>query len=544
MNALVAISARVFSFANVLILASVLQVARAQVNVLSPGRFDPVSVSLDDAARAQRGELPFYGRLLDLNAHTAERGSWNTEGDQRVWRVAITSPGAQAIELFYDDMILPSGAELVVRDPAGEEEFGPFTAADVFGSVFSTPLITGDRCIVEYRVPVYLQDPGGFRITHVGHAYRDVLDGSCNVDAVCSPEGDGWEAAAAGVVRISIVAGGGVGWCSGALVNNVRQDCSPYILSAWHCGAGSTAAQMNAFKFYFGYQRPNCGSGAAPSNMFLTGAQLRAFSNDNAGNSGSDFMLLEANGSIPAHFPQYFLGWDAASQTTSAADGVCIHHPTGSPKRISSYTQTLTTGHWAPSTGLQSHWRVNWVETVNGHGVTESGSSGAPLLRRTSAGEPQVIGTLSGSTGQLSCASLGGTSYFGKLSYHWSQNPNTAVFKLRNWLDPDATGTLQVDGGVSPCTTVASIAEASFGVPLDIRYDAAARCVRIHHPEATGSLSILVLDMAGREVNAPVLRSSPRDEIALDVSYLSPGVHAVVLRSGNSHSFGRFVVSP
>jgi hypothetical protein len=106
-----------------------------------------------------------------------------------VWRVAITSPGAQAIELFYDDMILPSGAELVVRDPAGEEEFGPFTAADVFGSVFSTPLITGDRCIVEYRVPVYLQDPGGFRITHVGHAYRDVLDGSCNVDAVCSPRG-------------------------------------------------------------------------------------------------------------------------------------------------------------------------------------------------------------------------------------------------------------------------------------------------------------------------------------------------------------------
>jgi hypothetical protein len=82
MNAFVAISARVFSFANVLVLASVLQVARAQVNVLSPGRFDPVSVSLDDAARAQRGELPFYGRLLDLNAHTAERwlmehGGWS-----------------------------------------------------------------------------------------------------------------------------------------------------------------------------------------------------------------------------------------------------------------------------------------------------------------------------------------------------------------------------------------------------------------------------------------------------------------------------------
>ncbi len=521
-----------------------LQVAKAQEPVLAPEEFDAVAVALDDAARAQRGELPFYGRLLELNARTSERGAWAVEGEHRVWRAAIISSGAQAIELFYDEMVMPNGAELFVRDALGEEEFGPFTAADVFESTFSTPLITGERCSVEYRVPLSTEDPGGFRITHVGHAYRDVLDGSCNIDVVCSPEGDDWVSAAAGVVRISIVAGGGVGWCSGALVNNVRQDCSPFILSAWHCGAGSTATQMNAFKFYFGYQRPNCGSGAAPSNMFLTGAQLRAFSNDNAGNAGSDFMLLETNGAIPDHFPHYYLGWDAASQSTSAADGVCVHHPTGSPKRISSYTQTLTTGHWAPSTGLQSHWRVNWVETVNGHGVTESGSSGAPLLRRTNAGEPQVIGTLSGSTGQLSCASLGGTSYFGKLSYHWSQNPNTAVLKLRNWLDPDGTGTLQLDGGISPCTTVVSIMEAGTDEPLDIRYDASSRCVWIGLHGLIGPPSIRIIDASGRVVSAPVLRSTSQDGITLDVGYLATGVHAVILRSANSHTFGRFVVSP
>ncbi|MGV3636153.1 MAG: trypsin-like serine peptidase [Flavobacteriales bacterium] len=532
------------SFGAVVGMVFPLSTVHAQVPVLSPERFDPVPVALDDVARAERGDLYFYGRSLALDAHTSEYGEWVLEGDQRVWRVEVTSPGAQAIELFYDRMIMPKGAELRVSHPLGEEQFGPFTSADVFGGVFSTPLVTGDRCIVEYRVPVHVEDPGGFRITRVGHAYRDVLDGSCNIDVVCSPEGDDWESAGAGVVRISIVAGGGVGWCSGALVNNVRQDCSPYILSAWHCGAGSTAAQMNVFKFYFGYQRPNCGSGAAPSNMFLTGAQLRAFSNDNAGNSGSDFMLLEANGAIPEHFPHYFLGWDAGSLTTSAADGVCIHHPTGSPKRISTYTQTLTTGHWAPSTGLQSHWRVNWAETQNGHGVTESGSSGAPLLRRSMSGEPYVIGTLSGSTGQLSCASRGGTSFFGKFSYHWSQNPNTAALKLRNWLDPDATGTLQLDGGVSPCTTVASIAGTTGVAPLEIRYDPQGRTIRILHPDASAVRSLRLLDVSGREIKAVRLPSTAQDAILLDVGYLAPGVHHVVLRSANSHSFGRFVVSP
>lgn len=514
----------------------------SQTIAYSPIPFDPVAIALQDEERAQRGELSFYGRSLPIDIGTASHGEWSVDGEMRIWRALIVSAGAQAIELFYDDMVLPDGAALLVRDAQGDPVLGPFTAAQVVNKVFSTPLVHGDRCTLEYQVPVHLHERGGFRVTHVGHAYRDVLDGSCNIDVECSPEGDGWAQAAKGVVRISIVAGGGVGWCSGALVNNVRQDCTPYILSAWHCGAGSSAAQFNQFKFYFGYQRPSCGTGTAPSNSFITGAQLRAYSNDDSGNAGSDFMLLEANADVPSSYQQYWLGWDASSGTSSSADGVCIHHPTGSPKRISTYTQALTTGHWAGSTGLQSHWRVRWAATDNGHGVTESGSSGAPLFRPSANGEPRVISTLSGSIDQLSCANPASTSFFGKMSYHWAQNPNTATQKLRNWLDPDDTGIQQLDGSTSPCTVVASVPDVHDQL-LSAHYDPLRRSVLVSGPVAKHGALGWIVDGAGRLVLPLAFGSSSGVVHAFDVPYLTPGLYTVVIQAVGSHATVRFIVS-
>lgn len=514
--------------------------AFAQSPVYTTPPLDMATVVLEDEGRAKRGELAFYGRMLPMDISTALHGVWSTEDHDRVWRAQVSSEGAHAIELFYDDVLMPDGAELFILDAAGMVVHGPFGAEQIFGRVFSTPLVLGDHCSIEYRVPLSAAAPGGFRVTHVGHAYRDVLDGSCNVDVVCSPEGDDWIDAASGVVRISIVAAGGVGWCTGSLVNNLRRDCKPYILSAWHCGAGSTAAQMNSYKFYFGYQRPNCGSGTAPSTMFLTGAQLKAYSNDNSGNAGSDFMLLEMNTAVPPSFPHYWLGWDATSQASSTADGVCIHHPTGFPKRISSYTQTLTTGHWASSTGLQSHWRVKWVATPNGHGVTESGSSGAPLFRPTASGEPRVIGTLSGSTGQLSCANLGGTSFFGKFSYHWTQNPNTAQQKLRPWLDPDNTGELQMEGSASPCTAVAGLQEKPDRT-LSVVVEADGRTVFVTFPQGvSGFATGWIVDPAGRIAAVVAPRSSTAVGFRSDIPYLSPGVYSIVLSTNDAHYVGRF----
>ena len=424
--------------------------------------FDAAAVALDDMRREADGELHLYARSLALGTGSAE-AEWSTEGEERVARLAVSSPGALAMELLMEDVRVPEGAQFRVLSDQGEELHPPVTIelpADVHE--WTTPLVAGDRWVLEYREPLDAAPRGSFRVPFVGHAYREVeafdaREGDCHVNVECTPESNGWEGPIRATVRISVVTPQGSGWCTGTLVNNVRQDCAPYILTAWHCGRTSSAAHFNQYKFYFNFQYATCAGGAYSTSQFMTGAQLKAYSNDYdpqfQGLGGSDFMLLRTNVAVPSAFEPYWSGWDATAISTVSADGVCIHHPTGAPKRISSYTQTLTTGHPMTSSGLMTHYKLKWAQTQNGFGVTESGSSGSGVFKPNTAVGPLLIGTLTGSSSGMTCTNNTGTSYFGKMSYHWTNNPNTAAIKLRPWLDPDNTGTLVLGGGESPCTS-------------------------------------------------------------------------------------------
>ncbi len=440
-------------------------------------RFDADAVRTDDQQRAETGELELYARTLRLFATSSNEGRWTTEGSERVCRIAVSSPGAQALELLLEDVSVPTGASLQLFRFNGEPLARAMSIALPQGvTECSTTMVHADEAVLEYRQPIEAPIDGRFTINGLQHAYRSVEDlvreGPCHVNVACVPESTGWAAAIDATVRISVVTPQGSGWCSGTLMNNVRMDCTPYILTAFHCGRTSTAAQFNQYKFYFNFQYASCAGGAYSTSQFVTGAKRIAFSDDYVqqyqGLGGSDFLLLRTNVDIPDTFQPFWAGWDATSISTVAADGVCIHHPTGAPKRISSYTQTLTTGHPMTSSGLMSHYRVRWAATPNGFGVTESGSSGAGLFKPGADGGPLLVATLTGSSSGMNCTNNGGTSYFGKMSYHWTNNPNTAVQKLNHWLDPDGTGTLVLPGSADPCGTIAGITTDAQGARLSV----------------------------------------------------------------------------
>src|SRR5690606_18804164 len=66
--------------------------------------FDQEEAAADDAWRAAAGKLPLYARFVDAAAGLSERGAWSEmPGGERIWRTRVTSPGAQAIELFFAD---------------------------------------------------------------------------------------------------------------------------------------------------------------------------------------------------------------------------------------------------------------------------------------------------------------------------------------------------------------------------------------------------------------------------------------------------------
>ena len=65
------------------------------------------------------------------------------------------------------------------------------------------------------------------------------------------PEGAAWEAQIRSVAMI--LTGGGWRLCSGALVNNVRNDYTPYFLTANHCLGGE-----ETWVIMFNYQSSSC----------------------------------------------------------------------------------------------------------------------------------------------------------------------------------------------------------------------------------------------------------------------------------------------
>jgi hypothetical protein len=497
------------------------------VPTLSAAPFDASLVAAQDKARADAGALPMYGRQMALNASLGTNGVWTelANGD-RLWRLRIVSAGALATELFFEDFFLPENAILHVYTERDDEVLGGFTSANnKEHGRFATGQLMGEDCVVEYYEPLEVRGLGSFTITSVGHAYRFIGGAKaqdCEVDVNCAPEGTGQQAQRDAVVRISVVEGGQLGWCSGTLVNNVEQDCKAYYLTAFHCGVGASAADFNAWKFYFKYQRTGCGTGNASTGSNVTGCTKRADSNDNGGASGSDFLLLEGEDAIPTNFNPHWLGWDA--NNVNPGSGVkCIHHPAGDEKKISTVNVITSSSAWN-GISAQTHWRTTWSATTNGHGVTEGGSSGSPIYNNSG----QLIGTLTGGSSYCNSVVPGGQNqpdFYGKMSYHWESNGGPATDDLKYWLDPNNTGTKVMNGSYGPCGTLGLEEGASLAAP-GVFPNPAAEVVRITVPaELSDARNIDVLDLSGRLVLRQ--RVVPESTNKLDVRELATGTYVV-----------------
>lgn len=410
-----------------------------------------------DKNDAKNGHLPLFSRNINTHITLNNAGVWNELPDgSRVWRVKITSANALALVPLFDKFYLPAGATLHIYMPGKEEVLGAFThdnSPEV--RAFCTGIIHGETCVIEYYEPSDVKGKGIISINQIGHAYRWIepltrstnsvtAAGACEVNVACS-EATNWADQVRSAARILVVSSSGNGFCSGSLINNVRADCTPYFLSAQHCSEGTTTAQYAQWVFYFNYQAATCAGTTGPTNKIVNGCIKVADSNDNGGDTGSDFLLLRFNSNVPGSYSVYFSGWNHLIDPSPS--GVCIHHPDGDIKKISTYTTALTTTSWGGSVS-NTHWDVKWAATTNGHGVTEPGSSGSPLFNN----HQQIIGTLTG--GDSYCVLPNAKDQFGRVSYDWTSMGAAANRQLKPWLDPDDTGADSIAGANAPCASV------------------------------------------------------------------------------------------
>jgi hypothetical protein len=356
--------------------------------------------------------------------------------DDVIWRIKIKSKDAKALNALFDYFNLPNGVKLFIYNPDKSIVLGSYTSElNNDDEVLAIQALPGEEMILEFNIPNYITDYSFFHLGEICYVYRDVLfeksSGACNVNVACS-EGDNWINQKNGVAKIQIRAGSYYYLCTGSLVNNTNNDCTPYFLTADHCGYESSTTELNYWIFYFNYEATTC-TGTFPqfTNHTVSGCTFVASDNYGATNQGSDFYLVKFKNNVPATYNPYYNGWSRL--TSISPSGVGIHHPNGDIKKISTYQNTL-------SSGYTTHWSVKWVATTNGHGVTEGGSSGSPLFNNNG----KIIGTLTG--GGSACNATDQSDYYGKFSYHWASNGTTPDKQLKPWLDPNNSNPLEING--------------------------------------------------------------------------------------------------
>ena len=444
---------------------------KSQVQVIDIESPDLRAIQAEDDEAARLEKSYRVGVEVPVNISLIDAGQWEslTNGG-RICRLSLNCIGAQGLGIIFGKVQLPAGSDLFIYTTDKHNVLGAYTAAEIRDNqMFTTRPIYGDRIVIEYYEPSNNNENAEIQLSGLTFMYRgfeqivsselkSVSSGNCEVNVNCD-EGQNWQNQKQGVVKILTKVGTKFFYCSGTLMNNTSQDFSGLFLSASHCskdfsGGSATAADYSRWVFYFNYESPDCVSSAAQEQTVL-GAEMLATS-DSPSNIGSDFLLLRFLENIPPKYNPYYCGWDAGNNTSTS--GVCIHHPDGDIKKISTYISPLTSGTWGSTPN--THWIVRWASTANGHGVTEGGSSGSPLFDD----EGLVIGTLTG--GESSCQNPTGPDMYGKMSFSWASNGSLAEQQLKPWLDPDNTGIIKQPGSFNAKLAVADFSASSSIIPV------------------------------------------------------------------------------
>lgn len=477
-----------------------------------------------------------FAVVLPVDIRTETSGVWQQapEGGGRIWRISVTAPGALAMSAYFDQFVLPEGGKVFLYNVDKTQVIGAFTARNNVGNgYFATELIAGDRFIMEYDEPLGITVAPLIHMYSIDYAYRGVdflnpyraenPESNCEVNVKC-PEGDPWQYQVASVMRIKVMKGGSGYWCSGSLMNNARNNHVPYVLTADHCFAGTSTSDLQQWIFYFGFEYPTCANQIpSPYSNTMTGATLKAHGGD-GGDTGSDFCLVLLKQNIPDTFNVFFNGWNR--KDTTSPSGIGIHHPGGGVKKISTYDHPLVTDYF-PGNPNPSHWRVSWIATQSGHGVTEGGSSGSPLFDNLG----RVVGILTGGDSSCDSAYLDSPDYYGKFSWSWDKDGIDSTTRLKNWLDPDNTGIVNLVG------LALGITNPSGSYSIHVFPNPFTDKISLELNGFTGKTSrIEVLNIMGVKVCSETIIPSGSSSVSLSFPGLSSGIYFLRIVSGSSVS--------
>lgn len=437
--------------------AAGLDTRQVQIKTLALAATDRVAPRLIDlgplpVAKAAPVGAPLPGQPLQIGVArnvpqaadvdtTALLLSWTTGADgRRRAAVTVQSPDASGLRLGLRVAQLPPGTQLRVYAP-GSAEIVEVAGTEVLRTIqrnlnagatgaeaytYWLPTVEGPQTTLEIELAPGT-DPALLKVSLPQVSHLQVLPtdtealakaaSACTVDVMCTSGNDAYMRS---VARMIFVQGGYGYYCTGTLLNNARQDRTPYFLTANHCI--SSQAVASSLETYWNYRSTSCNSGVPASNAQVVrgGATLRYAS------ARTDTSFLQLMGAPPSNAT--YAAWNANAPTGPGTSVFSIHHPRGDLQKFSAGSvsgfaacdtaNSLCSYSAAPASTFHA---VTWSR-----GVTEPGSSGGALLN--SAG--QVIGQLYG--GRSSCDAPSQPDFYGRFDLAYDAG-------LSVWLNPTDT---------------------------------------------------------------------------------------------------------
>lgn len=448
--------------ARYLILAGVLACAvPLAAQAAEPIVEETLDVNLDpliDAAVAKRDR---FAVSVPHAVSTDDSGQWTRSGGVSTWRYSVRIPTAVSMSFHADRFELPPSAVLEVGGADGST--AAYSSANGGERGLWSRIQRGSVLQFELRVPTVVESQLEFAIASLQAGYRGLGDGAsdhrrfrelqkvqqaatntCIENFQCH-ETDANSANGAATAAIVI---GGVALCTATLINNLRNDATPYLLTARHC----QDTPHSGIVVYWDAVSP-CSAAIGSVYDTTTPAYVN---NTQTVFEQQDIWMIRLT-SPPNGNRVYFAGWDATGETFIG--GYSPHHAMGRSRQYAEWfgqAFPITFPGSVLGIGYQSdYWGV-----VNSVGSVGSGASGGGLFNT----EHRLVGVASmaylengpGSDGVCPAASppapdsITSTALYNSIAAVWESNADTTSstnpVTLQSLLDPANTGSRVADG--------------------------------------------------------------------------------------------------
>ncbi|MFT5984418.1 MAG: lysyl endopeptidase, partial [Ulvibacter sp.] len=285
---------------------------RSSSNIIELPPLDLEEVIQQDSINDLDKSLPWrYGISRTVELDMSQGGEWTELPNiGRIWRAAIKSSDAINLSINFKNFHIPEGATLHLYNEDRSDISKTYSSAqNRQNKQVASWYIGGDLIWIEYFVPRYVTEEAQLEIGSIIHGYRlgrirqhfqntrGLNDsGDCNYDVNCSIGDDFDDIKDVIKKTVALLTLGNGYLCSASLMNNTRNDKTPFLLTANHCLEISDPAYWTV-RFNWMSPNPICGTGEdsddLQTNFTMSGAELKA------NNELSDFALVEMFSSIP-----------------------------------------------------------------------------------------------------------------------------------------------------------------------------------------------------------------------------------------------------